>query len=59
LSSLLCLGRHTVTGLLTTCGREFQDWSAEYRLFSRQRFPTTEVFAVIRRGGVADATRRP
>ena len=31
-SSLLCLGRHTVTGLLTTSGSQFQDWSATYRL---------------------------
>ena len=53
LSSLLCLGRHTVTGLLTTCGREFHDWSAEYRLFSRPRFPAADVFAVIRRGVLA------
>jgi hypothetical protein len=38
-----------VTGLLTTCGLEFQDWSAEYRLFSRHRFPVDDIFAVIRR----------
>ena len=49
LSSLLCLGRHTVTGLLTTCGQEFQDWSADYRLFSQHRLPTESIFAVIRR----------
>ena len=49
LSSLLCLGRHTITGLLTTCGQQFQDWSADYRLFSRQRLPMQDIFAVIRR----------
>src|SRR5262249_394025 len=49
LSSLLCLGRHTVTGLLTPCGQEFQDWSAVYRLFSRHRLPTLSIFSVIRR----------
>ena len=49
LSSLLCLGRHTVTGLLTTCGQEFQDWSADYRVFSRDRLPIPEIFSVIRR----------
>lgn len=49
LSSLLCLGRHTVTGLLTTCGQEFHDWSADYRLFSQRRFPTANLFSVIRR----------
>jgi DDE superfamily endonuclease len=53
LSSLLCLGRHTVTGLLTTCGLEFQDWSAEYRLFSRHRWPAADIFAVIRRAILA------
>jgi DDE superfamily endonuclease len=54
LSSLLCFGRHTVTGLLTTCGHEFQDWSAEYRLFSRQRLPAAEIFSVIRRAVLAE-----
>ncbi len=54
LSSLLCLGRHTVTGLLTTCGREFHDWSAEYRLFSRHRFPAADIFSVVRRGVLAE-----
>lgn len=54
LSSLLCLGRHTVTGLLTTCGQEFQDWSAPYRLFSCDRLPIAEIFSVIRRGVLAE-----
>ena len=38
-----------MTGLLTTCGLEFQDWSADYRLFSRHRLPTQPIFSVIRR----------
>jgi len=54
LSSLLCLGRHTVTGLLTTSGREFQDWSADYRIFSQDRLPLTDVFAVVRRAVIAE-----
>ena len=54
LSSLLCLGRHTVTGLLTTCGQEFQDWSAPYRLFSCDRLPMAQIFAVVRRGVLAE-----
>lgn len=49
LSSLLCLGRHTVTGLLTTSGSQFQDWSATYRLFSQDRLPLPEIFSVVRR----------
>jgi DDE superfamily endonuclease len=51
LSSLLCLGRHTVTGLLTTSGSQFQDWSATYRLFSQERLPLPEIFSVVRRAG--------
>lgn len=54
MSSLLCLGRHTVTGLLTTLGLQFQDWSAEYRLFSCHRLPLADIFAVIRRHALAE-----
>jgi hypothetical protein len=42
-----------VTGLLTTSGSQFQDWSAAYRLFSQDRVPVTEIFSVVRRA-VAD-----
>jgi len=35
---LFALGRHTVTQLLRALGATDQDWSAWYRLFSRQRF---------------------
>lgn len=48
LSELLCLGRHTLSGLLTTCGQEGRDWSASYRLFERARFDCRELFAVSR-----------
>jgi DDE superfamily endonuclease len=48
LSSLLCLGRHTITGLLTTSGAQFQDWTAPYRLFSQQRLDPSALFAGIR-----------
>jgi hypothetical protein len=48
LSSLLCLGRHTVTGLLSTSGAQFQDWTAAYRLFSRDRIEVPSLFAGIR-----------
>ena len=43
-----------MTGLLTTGGQEFQDWSAAYRLFSRDRLPLAEIFAVVRRGVLAE-----
>lgn len=48
LSSLLCLGRHTLTGLLTTSGVQFQDWTAAYRLFSARRVDPSALFAGIR-----------
>ena len=53
MSTLLCLGRHTVTGLLTTCGAQFRDWTASYRLFSHDRLPAPTLFAVARRAVVA------
>jgi len=48
LSSLLCLGRHTLTGLLTTSGVQFQDWTAAYRLFSEQRLDPSALFGGLR-----------
>lgn len=50
LSQLACLGRHTVTGLLYTGGRQFLDWSADYRLFSRDAWEARELFIPITRG---------
>lgn len=49
LGQLACLGRHTLTGVTATAGGAFSDWSAQYRLYSRQRFDPDEVFAVVRR----------
>ena len=49
LSALVCVGRHTITGLLCTSARQFQDWSADYRIFSRARFDPDKIFTVIRR----------
>jgi hypothetical protein len=49
LSSLCCLGRHTLTGHLATAGRQFQDWSADYRMFSRERVDPAAMFAQLQR----------
>jgi hypothetical protein len=38
-----------VTGLISTCGQQFQDWSAAYRLFSQRRISTENLFAGVRR----------
>lgn len=48
LSQLLCLGRHTVTGVLGTSGRLFCDWSADYRMYSSERVDPQALFAPVR-----------
>jgi hypothetical protein len=47
-SQLACFGRHTITGLLRAQNRLQEDWSADYRLYSRGRFAEDKVFANIR-----------
>lgn len=54
LSELVCMGRHTVTGLLATSGRQFRDWSATYRLFSRERVDPQALLDTVRRGVVRE-----
>lgn len=41
-----------MTGLLTTCGAQFRDWTASYRLFSQARLPAPALFSVVRRAVV-------
>lgn len=48
----MCLGRHTLTGMLTAGGRQFRDWSADYRLFAAARVAPQALFAVNRRAVV-------
>ena len=43
-----------MTGLLTTCGAQFRDWTSSYRLFSHSRLPAQTLFSVVRRA-VVDA----
>lgn len=50
LAQLVCLGRHTLSGLLATNGQLQQDWSADYRLYSQARIDAAELFAPIRKG---------
>jgi len=49
-SQLACLGRHTVTGLLSTAGRRHEDWSANYRFFSRDRWDAQQPFDSVLEG---------
>lgn len=47
---LTCLGRRTITGILTTRGRQFVDWSSAYKLFAKNRVNVGELFKVVRQG---------
>jgi len=56
LSSLLALGKHTVTGMLTAGGGQFEDWSASYRLFERERIDRQALFAPVIDGVIEQQT---
>lgn len=49
ISSLVGLGRRTVTGMMTAGGRSDCDWTADYRLFSRSRMDAPALFDPVRR----------
>ena len=50
-AGLLNLGRHTVTGALTTAGRQHHDWSADYRVL--QRLPVDGLFRQVQQQSLA------
>ena len=49
MSHLVCMGRHTMTNLLATEGRQFVDWTADYRMYSRERIDCRGVFGQVRK----------
>ena len=49
-SQVACLGRHTITGLLSVGGRCEQDWSRDYRLFSESPWEAPALFGSVLRG---------
>ena len=53
-----CVGRHTVTGLLSSCGKLFEDWSADYRLFQKDRMNVNGLFDVIRKETVRQLSEK-
>lgn len=44
--ALTCLGRQTISGILTASGQQFIDWSAAYRTFSQDRIDIENLFAI-------------
>lgn len=51
---LNCMGRRTVTGMITASGQQFKDWTAAYRLFNGSRMDVSELFSTIRKELIAD-----
>ena len=50
---LLGLGRHTLTGCLTTQGRAGLDWSADYRAYSQGRMDPSVLFDAVLKQALA------
>lgn len=44
-----CIGRCTITGMLTASGNQFNDWSAAYRIFKAERMDIDKLFGVVRK----------
>ena len=44
-----CLGRCTITGMLSSNGNQFKDWSAAYRLFRGDRMDLGAIFGAVRK----------
>lgn len=50
--AITCMGRRTLTGMLTACGKQFMDWSASYRIFEKDRVDTEKLFDVALQHGL-------
>jgi len=42
------MGSHTITNLVSACGGQFKDWSADYRMYQRNRVEPEKLFAMVR-----------
>jgi hypothetical protein len=49
LGQLVCLGEHTVSGLLCVTGQQFGDWAADYRFYTGQRVDPQPLLGAVRR----------
>jgi hypothetical protein len=59
LSQLVCMGRHTMTNLLRTGGRQFVDWTADYRMYCRERIDAESIFSHVRREVIELSGNKP
>lgn len=46
---LNCMGKHTLTGVITAYGKQFIDWSSNYRLFQSDKMNLACLFGVARK----------
>jgi len=44
---LNCSGRHTLTGMISSAGEQFLDWSTNYRLFQGETINTDTLFSTV------------
>jgi hypothetical protein len=47
LALLVCLGRRTISRSICVLGRQFRNWTPEYKLFSRCRWKTQSLFDAV------------
>lgn len=55
---LNCMGKGTITGFLTSCGKQFHDWSSDYRLFQGNKMNVDKLFNSVRRELVGEVLDR-
>lgn len=48
LAHLVCPGRHTLSGLITIFGKQFEDWTSHYSLYSHARVDAAAIFQQVR-----------
>lgn len=53
IGNLLCMGRHWITRILCAINQDQQDWSADYKLFSRSKWLSNCLFEPIIRRSIA------
>jgi len=53
LSFLVCLHDHLTSKAICTTGRQFQDWTADYRVFSRSPWDVVRLFDAVIDGAIA------
>ena len=46
---LNCMGKHTIAGVITAYGKQFMDWSSNYRLFQSGKMDLGHLFGVVRK----------